>query len=66
MLVVTVNMTAFFFREGVWHHSIFVSRQNVKEHDTHLPEILYNSTNPMTISKLLKRFHFCVPYASDI
>ncbi len=25
-----VNTTAFFFREGVWRHGIFVSRQNVK------------------------------------
>ncbi len=31
-----VNMTAFFFREGVWHHAIFVSRQNIKERDTHV------------------------------
>ncbi len=31
-----------------------------------LPEILYNSTNPMTTSKLLKCFHFCVSYASDV
>ncbi len=31
-----VNTTAFFFREGVWHHGLFVSRWNVKEHDTHV------------------------------
>ncbi len=31
-----VNMTAFFFREGVWRHAIFVSRQNIKERDTHV------------------------------
>ncbi len=27
---------AFFFREGVWHHSIFVISQNIKESDTHV------------------------------
>ncbi len=34
LVVTVVNSTAFFFREGVWHHGIFVSRQNVKECDT--------------------------------
>ncbi len=29
-------MTAFFFREGVWRHGIFISRRNVKEHNTHV------------------------------
>ncbi len=51
-----VNTMAFFFHEGVWRHGIFVSRRNVKERDTHLPEILYNSTNPMMTSKLPKCF----------
>ncbi len=35
-VVTVVNTTAFFFREGVWHHGIFVSRRNVKECDTHV------------------------------
>ncbi len=52
---------------GDWRHGIFVSRRNVKERDTRLPEILYNSTNQRTTSKLLKCFHFCglanVPWA---
>ncbi len=29
-VVTFVNTTAFFFREGVWRHSIFVSRRKVK------------------------------------
>ncbi len=31
-----VNTMAFFFREGVWRHGIFVSRRNVKERETHV------------------------------
>ncbi len=66
-LVVSCKHDGFFFREGVWRHGIFVSRQNVKERDTHVsPEILYNSTNPMMTSKLLKCFQISVPYASDV
>ncbi len=49
---------------GVWCHSIFVSRWNVKERDTRLPEILYNLTNPTTTSTLLKCFQISVPNAS--
>ncbi len=38
MFAVTfVNMTAFLFREGVLRHGNFVSRQNIKERDTHVP-----------------------------
>ncbi len=34
--VTFVNTTAFFFREGVWRHSIFVPRWNIKERNTHV------------------------------
>ncbi len=34
--VMFVNTTAFFFREGVWRHSIFVPRWNIKERNTHV------------------------------
>ncbi len=57
---------AFFFHEGVLRHGIFISRRNVKERETYLAEILSNLTNPVTTSKLLKCFQFCVLYASDV
>ncbi len=34
-------MTAFFFREGFWRHAISVSRQNIKECDTHVTRKSY-------------------------
>ncbi len=33
---------------------------------TRFLEILYNSTNPMMNTKLLKCFQLCVQYASDV
>ncbi len=49
---------------GVWRHGIFVS--SWRTWHTRLPEILYNSTNHRTTSKLLKCFHFSVLYASGL
>ncbi len=61
-----VNATAFFFREGVWRHRIFVAGGTLKNATHTSPGNPIYSTNPMTTLKLLKCFHFCMPYASDI
>ncbi len=58
-------MTAFFFCVGIGETASLFPGGTLKN-VTRLPEILYNSTNPMKTSKLLKCFHFCVPYASDV
>ncbi len=55
-----------FFREGVWHHSIFVSRRNVKDHNTRLPEILYNLPQRFSITVLATLWRFSTAWYGTV